>query len=274
MVRIDRKRRLSVLVFALAANITPVAAATDPLTLEQAVTLAEQRNSALRAVCALESTVQGEFNDSRALLWNNPEITIEHRRHRLFQAGGVDVQRADIGIGISQKFELGGQQTARRDAAKAGISAVEQTIEDTRREVRAEVETRFAGMLAAQQRVQVDEQALDVLRRGAELVGKRVQAGENSRLDGNLALVEAYHARKAEKEPLIFVEARPYSASFYSQGEAQQVNDMVELKKRLENGPAIVALKGKQRQDLPIEVQSRMHSVGRYGDYELFSVIH
>ena len=52
------------------------------------------------------------------------------------------------------------------------------------------------------------------------------------------------------------------------------MNDMVELKERLEHGPAFVALKGKQQQDLPFEVQSRLHSEGRYGDYELFSVIH
>lgn len=30
------------------------------------------------------------------------------------------------------------------------------------------------------------------------------------------SLVEAYHARKAGREPLIFLKAQPYSASFYS----------------------------------------------------------
>lgn len=88
------------------------------------------------------------------------------------------------------------------------------------------------------------------------------------------SLVEAYRARKAGKEPLIFLETPPYSAAFYSQGEAKQVNDTGELKERLEHGPAFVALKGKQQQDLPFEVQSRLHSEGRYGDYELFAVIH
>lgn len=194
MVWIDRKRPLTWLVFAWAINLTPLAAATDSLTLEQAIMLAEQRNSSLREVCALGSTVQGEFNDTRALLWNNPEITMEHRRRQLYQAGVPDVQRADTGIGISQKFELGGQQMARRGAAKAGVSAFEQTIMDTRREIRAETEIRFSELLAAQQRVQVFEQALDLLQRGAGLVGKRVQAGEDSRLDGNLALVEAERA--------------------------------------------------------------------------------
>lgn len=87
------------------------------------------------------------------------------------------------------------------------------------------------------------------------------------------SLVKAYHARKAGKEPLIFLETRPYSASFYSQGEAKQANDMVELKARLEHGRAFVALKEKQQQDLPSEVQSKLHSEGHYGNYELYSVI-
>lgn len=86
------------------------------------------------------------------------------------------------------------------------------------------------------------------------------------------SLVEAYHARKTGKEPLIFLETRPYSASFYSHGEAKQVSDMVELKKRLEHVRAFVALKEKQQQDLPFEVQSKLNSEGRYGSYELYSV--
>lgn len=189
--------------------------AADALTLDQVLTTAEQNSTLLRTTCALQSAAEGELNDTRAPLWNNPAITMEHRRRQLSQLGGPDVQRADTGIGVSQTFELGGQQAARREAAKAGINAVEKTIEDTRREVRAEAETRFAEVLVAQQRVQVDEQALDVLRRGAELVGKRVQAGEDTRLDGNLALVEAERAANQlsqAKEQLI--QARSELASF------------------------------------------------------------
>lgn len=101
------------------------------------------------------------------------------------------------------------------------------------------------------------------------IVGLRQSGNSNTAK----SLVDAYHARKADNEPLIYLKARPYSASFYSQGEAKQVNDMEELKERLDHGPAFVALKDKQKRNLPFELQSRLSRQGRYGDYELYSVM-
>lgn len=168
--------------------------AADTSTLDQVLALAEQRSASLRMTCSLQFAAEGDLHDARAPLWNNPEITLEHRHRQLFETGGPDVGVTDNGIGISQTFELGGQQAARRSSAQAALEDVEQTIEATRREVRAEAATRFMELLAVQTRIQVDEQALEVLRRGAELVEKRVIAGEDSRLDGNMAQVEAERA--------------------------------------------------------------------------------
>lgn len=165
--------------------------AADALSLNQTLNLAEQRSTLLRTTCSTYSTVEGELNDTRAPLWNNPEITMEHRRRQLFQAGSPDTRRTDNGIGISQTFELGGQQGARRSAAESSVEAVKWAIANTRREVRTEAATRFIELLAAQERVRINERALEILQRGEELVAKRVEAGEESRLDGNLAQVEA-----------------------------------------------------------------------------------
>ena len=184
-------RCLVIAVLTIATSATLASSADMPLTLNQVLDIAEHRSTSIMAACATYASARGELSDTRALLWNNPEIAIEHRRRELFQAGGPDARRTDNAIGISQTFELGGQQGARRGAAQASLESVKWTIASTRREVRAETAIRFIELLAAQERVRINEQALEILRRGAELVEKRVQAGEEGRLDGNLAQVEA-----------------------------------------------------------------------------------
>lgn len=182
---------LLILFAALAALFSPFALAGQSVTLEEALALADQRNPAVLASRAATSASLGELVDSRAPLWNNPEIVTESRRRALEQVGAPNVRRYDVGIGLSQRFELGGQQQARRGAAEANQRAVEQSIEDVRRDVRAEVSERFFQVISLQQRVQMEAQALDLLRQAAELTGKRVRAGEDNRLDGNLAAIEA-----------------------------------------------------------------------------------
>lgn len=175
----------------IAALLAPAVAVGSPMTLEEVLGLAEQRNTALVAARALVSASRGELEDVRAPFWNNPEIQTEVRRRALAQPQGPDVQRYDGGFRVSQRLELGGQQGARRRAAEASQRAVDQSIEDVRREVRREAAQLFVQVLTLQQRVQTEEQALGLLRRAGELTAKRVKAGEDSRLEGNLAAIEA-----------------------------------------------------------------------------------
>ena len=68
-------------------------------------------------------------------------------------------------------------------------------IAETRRQLRAEVEQRFVRALGLQLRIQTEERTLKLIQEAATAVGKRVTAGEDSRLDGNLAKVEAERAQ-------------------------------------------------------------------------------
>lgn len=174
----------------LATPLATAALASNQFTLEEALALAERRNPALSAVRASTAATQGEVEDARAPLWNNSEIVTEGRRRAFGPTVGPDVTRYDTLFGLSQRFELGGQQRARRGAAEAALRAVQQSIEDSRREVRAEAARRFFQVLSLQQRVRTEEAALELLKRAAELTSKRVRAGEDSRLDGNLAAIE------------------------------------------------------------------------------------
>lgn len=165
------------------------------LGLEEAIELGYLANPELRKARADRDAAQGEVDDASGLLFNNPSISLEQRRRNLFQPGHPDAQRSDWGGGLSQPFEIAGQPRFRREAARYGLAAVGQEIAETARRVRAEVESRFVQVLALQARIETERQTLALIDRTTELAHKRVQAGEDSKLDGNLAVVEAERAR-------------------------------------------------------------------------------
>jgi cobalt-zinc-cadmium efflux system outer membrane protein len=72
---------------------------------------------------------------------------------------------------------------------------VQTDIEEARRALRAEVERRFVTVLALQEAIELEQGAVELIDATAGIVRKRVAAGEDSRLEGNLATVEAERAR-------------------------------------------------------------------------------
>lgn len=168
---------------------------TPIITLEQAWQLAEQANPALRAAEATFATAEGELRDARALLWNNPELSTGWRSRNVPQTGNPAQAQREWTAGIAQRFEIAGQQGARRTATERALAATRELVADTRRQVRAEVEQRFVRVLSLQLRIETEGQTLKLIEEAAGAVRKRVAAGEDSRLDGNLASVEAERAR-------------------------------------------------------------------------------
>ena len=179
----------------LLASFYPLSVLAAPLALEQAWEQAEQANPDLRAAQANLSTAQGELTDARALLWNNPQISTEWRKRTLPQTSGTTLNSQEWTIGLAQAFEIAGQQGLRRSAAEQALAATQAMIAETRRQVRAEVEQQFVRVLGLQQRIQMEKRTLKLVEEAASAVSKRVTAGEDSRLDGNLAKVEAERAQ-------------------------------------------------------------------------------
>ena len=202
--RITRSRVFVVSVLLCGVVVLPCTAA--PLTLDQAWQLAEDANPELQKARANLSAAEGQLTDTRGLLWNNPELTGEGVRRDLRQIGSDNQRWSEWSAGISQTFEIAGQQGYRREAAIHELAAVQTTLQETRRQVRAEVEQRYVRVLALQHRIGTEEQALKLFEDAAAVVNRRVAAGEDSRLDGNLAVVEAERGRNqlaALREQLI-----------------------------------------------------------------------
>lgn len=179
----------------LLASLYPLLVLAAPLTLEQAWDQAEQDNPALRSTQADLVAAQGELTDARALLWNNPQLATEWRKRTLPQTTDPARINQEWIVGVAQTFEIAGQQNMRRSAAEQSLVATQEVIAETRRQLRAEVEQRFVRVLSLQMRIQTEEQTLKLIEEAATAVRKRIAAGEDSRLDGNLAQVEAERAQ-------------------------------------------------------------------------------
>lgn len=169
--------------------VTPAA-----LTLDEAMRLAEAAHPSVLARQAQLAAAEGTRREAAAWLFNNPELGTEGIRRR---ANATGSSWSEWSVGISQPFETGGQQAKRREAAAAGLDALRAEVNDTRRQARVEAATRFLAVLSAQQRVQLEQRSVDLFERSAQAVVKRRAAGEDTRLDANVALVEAERARNA-----------------------------------------------------------------------------
>jgi outer membrane protein, heavy metal efflux system len=165
------------------------------LTLESAWQIAEQNSPDLKRITSNRFAVEGELQDARAPLYNNPVVNFEGRRRSIYEQGRSDPQRSEWGGGIAQTFEVAGQQGYRRQAAANRRDELEQQIAETHRSVRAQVEEQFVNVLAIQRRIETEQRTLELIERNTSLSRKRVSAGEDSKLDGNLAIVDAERAR-------------------------------------------------------------------------------
>jgi cobalt-zinc-cadmium efflux system outer membrane protein len=188
---------LLALAFLLAASTVPTSAQTagsGPLTLAEALRLAETGSPAVRAREAQLAAAEGSRREAASLLFNNPELSVERTRR---SATAPDGSAREWGLGIAQPIEIGGQQARRREAASASLEALRAEIEDARRQARAEASLRFHAVLAAQRRVQLERRSVELFDSTAQAVAKRRSAGEDTRLDANVALIEAERARNA-----------------------------------------------------------------------------
>ncbi|PRC95077.1 TolC family protein [Solimicrobium silvestre] len=182
------------------------------ITLAHAWQLAEQANPELRQALAQRDAIEGDVTDASSLLWNNPNLTSSAVRRTLPETGSET--KREWSAGIEQTFEIAGQQGLRRSASLQQQEAFNASLDFLRMEVRAEVERRFVKVLALQEHIATENTSQQLIANTAAYVQKRITAGEDSRLDGNLANVEAARARNqidTLKEQLL--EARTELAS-------------------------------------------------------------
>jgi cobalt-zinc-cadmium efflux system outer membrane protein len=165
-------------------------AANLPLTLEAAWQLAEQSNPVLKSAQANLAASEGQLADTQGLLWNNPQIAAERVRRTVTDPALGELTWREWGMGVTQTLEIAGQQGYRRTAAEQDLAAHRETIEETRRQLRAEVEQKFVRVVSLQLRAEMETGLVDLIKNNSAVTRKRFDAGEDTKLDANLAEVE------------------------------------------------------------------------------------
>jgi cobalt-zinc-cadmium efflux system outer membrane protein len=164
-----------------AAVDTAAAGGAPSLSLPQALALALDHNPSLRAARQALAASEGAVLQSQAR--PNPELAYSQEDTRSSTRTAT--------LQWSQTVEIGGKRTARmrvaergRDVARAELAAAEAAL-------RADARAAFFGLLAAQQRVSLAVQTLEIARNAREAAAKRVAAGK-------IAPLEEAKARVAE----------------------------------------------------------------------------
>ena len=156
------------------------------LTLRDALSMVEINNPAVLTAKAGLAAAEGAVKDARGILYNNPQLSLEHGR-RTVPVDGAELSTREPAVGISQTFEIAGQQGYRREAARREVESAHAEVLGTVARARGEVEQAFYEVLALQSRATSEGEIAKLAEDAAVAVGKRVAAGEDSKLDGNLA---------------------------------------------------------------------------------------
>lgn len=165
------------------------------LTLAEALGIAEAANPVLKMKLAELAEAEGTETDSQALLQSNPQLSIDTTRRKVPIAGVDAERRREWNAGLSQSIEIAGQQAHRRESASAALAALRLEISALRHQQRADVGQRFYRVLALQQRFDLEVLAAQLFADTAQAVERRRAAGEDTRLDANVALVESERAQ-------------------------------------------------------------------------------
>jgi cobalt-zinc-cadmium efflux system outer membrane protein len=165
---------------------------TGALTLRQALALAVAHNPALHAfgweVRAAEARVL------QAGLRPNPELEAEFENF----AGDKSfsgTQSLETTISLAQTFPLGGDMARRRELAELESQMTGWDYEAARLEVLTEVTRRYLGLLGAQRRVTLAQEALTLAAQVRETTDRRISAGDAPPIDAARASVPVATAR-------------------------------------------------------------------------------
>ena len=198
-------------------------AALPAVTLQTALAQAMERNSSLRAAQQAVAASEGAMIQSQAR--PNPELAFSQE----------DTRRATRSSSLqwNQPIEVGGKRAARMKVAEHGVELARAELDAARAALRADVRAAFVGLLAAQQRAQLNEKTLAIAAQARDAAAKRVIAGKAAPLEeakaqvaessAQLALTQAQSGLRVARQQLALL----WGGSGMAVGEA--MGDMVQL---------------------------------------------
>jgi len=152
----------------VASGQTP--AVSGPLTYEQALALATTRNLNLEAARRQRTIREAAIRTARQA--PNPGVAVEVTRDSPHQVFTFDLP-----------VELGGKRARRIDLATEELTLADVDLQTELRAVRRDLRQAFYSLIAADERVRLNESVLDIARRVRDAAQGRFDAGASPRLE-------------------------------------------------------------------------------------------
>jgi outer membrane protein, heavy metal efflux system len=166
-------------------------AATNALTLDEAVRLALANNPELRASGARVDAAAGRAYQAKK--WSNPELELMAEDWPV--SSGRGFSDAKQTIGIAQTLPFPGKKSLDRQVGGAGVRLSEAELALFRTELVRDVKAGFCRVLASERLVAVAAQLVAVAESSAATARKRVEAGAAAYQEQLRAEVQWEHAR-------------------------------------------------------------------------------
>ena len=169
------------------------------LTLGDVLRLTAVHNPILKALASDRRASEAALK--QASLWSNPELHFEIEEFALDAPG---LQESELALSIAQEFELFGQRGARKNLARAEISATELETSIKAFDLYLEVKRRFYGLAHAQQQYRLFQSSVRFANEVVENIRFRMDRGAALQSELLLARLESQHSQllleQAEQE--------------------------------------------------------------------------
>jgi cobalt-zinc-cadmium efflux system outer membrane protein len=153
--------------------------AQAPLSLSQLLQLGRSRNPEWAAALAGPRAAEGEL--LQAGMTPNPEVSVSTDYELPFDGDPLHLE--NVGLAVSQEFELGGKRQARIAAATARLEAARQRAREVERQLRLDLHNAYAELLYAQLLLELRADILRTAEANLKLTEGRLKAGDVAGVD-------------------------------------------------------------------------------------------
>ena len=180
--------------------ITLLASSGHSMTVDEAVEYALKNNPDLQAFRFEEEVIRGQEIKARLPLRFNPTLESNIARKGKSPVEEGSRRFTDYGVKLSQEFEIAGQRGFRIGIADKDLGRVRLEIKNRERILISEVKDAFAKTIASKKKIELTKEVIRIQEQLLDFTRTKLEAGEVSGLQVNLAEVEF---SKAKRELLV-----------------------------------------------------------------------
>ncbi|MBS3049712.1 TolC family protein [Enterobacter mori] len=161
-----------------------------PATLSELLRFAEKQNAITPEKLSQLPSLEGQKKTADALLFNNPELSYSNGIRKSLPGNPEQVDQREWDVGLSQTFEIAGQQGHRQRVAEFALNSYKSEVQDAQNQVQLRTSILFYQLLMLQEKVRLETEAVAIFTRAEAIIDKQRKDGGATRLENNLASIE------------------------------------------------------------------------------------